>query len=747
MWDFGEVSSAADLRNVRAREIVALLLAEGAPFFKLVEIYQKGRLDVLLVEIELGVAQRPVVDIRPVEQIAIVFSAEQDLQPEFVPARDDFPKEPLHVMVGDQDFPHTLCIWFAPFDEIRGNLTPIGLLEALKRWLECAAAGTLHDPDQPLEPLLRNAAGTLILPGLPPVGEAPVVVPTRHTQRPFGRFVLRLEDPARPRNAQDAAFCIFSRVVGPIPQRATRLAPRNLAELAEVLDGVSEPLTKQIATWATEFGMDTNRRSCQPIILLNVQKWTSDACDDTRNEYWAFYCDKSIEALAETLGLVARDPTSGRLGKMLGVNPSPEQLASVRIDPLTVQFEVGSEELAGFSGEEGANKTKILAIGVGALGSTVFLASTRAGFGEWTLVDSDIFLPHNTARHILGDASIAERKAHGVGRFAHWLMPRTSPAKAIDCDVSSPGEASEELDRALGEASVILDMSASVTAARVIAGHPSPARRISAFLNPAGTDLVMLGEDQERSADLWDLEADYYAQISCEDVFGGHLEAVPGATRYGNGCRDVSVHMSGDDVAVLGSIASRQLRRRIHSTGSFAALWRYDRETGSVRSFELSTSNSLRLDFEPWTVRFSRRLLKQLTALRTAALPAETGGAIFGIVDRTHKRVCIAATLPAPSDSELRPNCFVRGSNRLSEDAQSLSDRSLGQLRYVGEWHSHPDRAPAKPSSTDNKMFDELTRFFASSGEPVLMAILSKNELFLRMSLNGELNEGIVGVD
>lgn len=747
MWDFGEASSAADVRNARAREIVALLNADRAPFFKLVGVYLKGHLDVLLVEIELGVAQRPAVDIRPVERIAVVFDADEDLRPEFIPARSDFPKDQLHVMVGGQDFPPTLCIWFAPFDELRANLTPIGLLEALKRWLECAAAGTLHDPDQPVEPLLRNAAGTLILPGLPPAGRTPHVVPTRLTERPSGRFVLRLEDPKGPREAQEVRFCIFSALVGPVAQQATGLAPRNLAELAEVLDGGEEPLKDRIASWATELGANQNRQGLHPIFLLNVQKWTTEACECTQNEYWAFYCNEPIEAVAETLGLVARVPGSRHFGKLLGANPAPEQLAAIQIDPLTVHFEVGSEELAGFSGEDGADRTKILAIGVGALGSTVFLASARAGFGEWTLVDSDIFLPHNTARHILGDAFVAERKVHGVRGFAHWLMPRTGLAKAIDCDVSAPGDAGEELNNAFDDASVVLDMSASVTAARAVAEHPSSARRLSAFLNPAGTDLVMLGEDQDRSIDLWDLEADYYAQIASEEVFEGHLAGVTGTTRYGNGCRDVSVHMSGDDVSLLASIASRQLRARVRSPGSFAAVWRYERESGNVRSFELATSSSVRLDLGHWKVRFSCRLLRQLAAARAQALPAETGGALFGIVDRTHKRVCIAAALPAPPDSEHRPTCFVRGTHRLSEDARSLSDRSLGQLRYVGEWHSHPDGAPAKPSLTDNNMFDELCGYFASSGEPVCMAILARNELFLRMSFNDEMSEGVVSVD
>ena len=60
---------------------------------------------------------------------------------------------------------------------------------------------------------------------------------------------------------------------------------------------------------------------------------------------------------------------------------------------------------------------------------------------------------------------------------------------------------------ALGETSLILDMSASVTVARHLAlKAESSARRASLFLTPTGEDLL-LAEDKERTVPLDSLDS------------------------------------------------------------------------------------------------------------------------------------------------------------------------------------------------------------------------------------------------
>ena len=49
----------------------------------------------------------------------------------------------------------------------------------------------------------------------------------------------------------------------------------------------------------------------------------------------------------------------------------------------------------------------------------------------------------------------------------------------------------------------------------------------------------------------------------------------------------------------------------------------------------------------------------------------------------------------------------------------------MHQIRYVGEWHSHPDGASAMPSSTDFAQLSWLRQELQNEGLPGLMAIVA----------------------
>ena len=53
-----------------------------------------------------------------------------------------------------------------------------------------------------------------------------------------------------------------------------------------------------------------------------------------------------------------------------------------------------------------------------------------------------------------------------------------------------------------------------------------------------------------------------------------------------------------------------------------------------------------------------------------------------------------------------------------------ITNRTVGQLEYVGEWHSHPDGCPTLPSEDDLKVFLWQTEHMTDAGLPALMAIL-----------------------
>ena len=71
--------------------------------------------------------------------------------------------------------------------------------------------------------------------------------------------------------------------------------------------------------------------------------------------------------------------------------------------------------------------------------------------------------------------------------------------------------------------------------------------------------------------------------------------------------------------------------------------------------------------------------------------------------------------------------------------------RSAGAIHYVGEWHSHPAGAPARPSDDDEDVFAHLANHLAATGAPYAMTICGDEDTWFRVGWQGrETSEGIV---
>src|SRR5260370_1206400 len=119
------------------------------------------------------------------------------------------------------------------------------------------------------------------------------------------------------------------------------------------------------------------------------------------------------------------------------------------------------------------------------------MTSTRTGDRSPEDWDFWSFLTQKTVREI------------GV-EIALWV---DEGDRAIAADVLSAGDWGECLAQAFAGAELILDIAASVPVARHLSiDVDCPARRVSVFLNPQGTDVVVLAEDKHRRLTLDALE-------------------------------------------------------------------------------------------------------------------------------------------------------------------------------------------------------------------------------------------------
>ena len=147
------------------------------------------------------------------------------------------------------------------------------------------------------------------------------------------------------------------------------------------------------------------------------------------------------------------------------------------------------------------------------------------------------------------------------------------------------------------------------------------------------------------------------------------------------------------------------------------------RESGAVDVHEPAVTPADSFRAEEWTVSIDQGLTDRIVSMRAARLPEETGGVLTGIVDIPAKRIQLVDAAPAPPDSKASASGFERGTSGVREYLERVNEQTRGQVRYVGEWHSHPPHVGALPSPTDQSQIDWLATLFDMDTLPALMLI------------------------
>jgi proteasome lid subunit RPN8/RPN11 len=255
-------------------------------------------------------------------------------------------------------------------------------------------------------------------------------------------------------------------------------------------------------------------------------------------------------------------------------------------------------------------------------------------------------------------------------------------------------------------------MSTSIAVARHLAlDVESPARRLSLFLNPSGTDLVLLAEPHDRSLRLDQLEMEYYRALLRQPQLQQHLLTAGQPIRYSHACRDVSVQLPQDQASLHAAIGARRAQPDL-----------------TVVADEIEASPYAEMTIGSWTVAVPHQVLREISEQRQARLPNETGGVLVGVFDTQHRRVYIVDHIPSPADSEESPIAYTRGVGGVSEELARIGECTGRQVVYVGEWHSHPDGYSTQPSEDDENLFTTLQRESQTGGLPAVMAIAGEHE-------------------
>lgn len=720
------------LRTRLARSVVQYLQESKVyPYAKLTSIKCDDTRDILDIELELELPQRRKVPIRSKEPIQIIFVVNDDSwPPRVLSRREDFPVGMVHTNLDrDVDGGLCLCIWEEGWSDLATNLTGQALIERIRAWFASMAAGTIHDDEQFLEPLIRTSSNTLVIPSGDLHGPWHIGVAYKHE----GRTTLSMsrEKPTEPARAEEKSFAIYApRLPGQV-HRGLGETPYDLAALQHLCLGMDFNLVEGLAKWLLEAPQLEQARSRLPLLILTVPKRRVADGKDEELEVWCYTLAGTVAELGERLDVTITDTGTGfTTAKILGA-PDKANLVEIRLDPWRVVQRLKRSTARLFSGTSRTADTPLLAIGAGAIGSNVSMIATRSGLGPWIVVDGDLTMPHNTVRQVQRNNAVGFPKAvvHQIDLDAVFDEGGNT---SISVDVFNPGDDAARLESALQSSEVSVDFSASPAVLGWLSDQPVK-RAISAFFGPDGSDLIVLAEGASRAIRLDEVEAQYFWAIATDAALEGHLAAARmDRIRYANACQDLSRPLPPWQLHTLCGLAAGHLARVLDEEHASIRAWRLSPDSGAVDSVVLPVHPVSRFESEGVQVTISGDAVRTMRGLREKAGTNETGGVLLGTFDLVRNVAHVVAALPAPPDSKQTPTYFIRGIKDLKPRIERLADASAGRLQYIGEWHSHTGRVPARPSDDDEVVFAHLREHIGPAGAPYVMAICGERDSWIR---------------
>ncbi|MDE0635226.1 MAG: Mov34/MPN/PAD-1 family protein [Candidatus Poribacteria bacterium] len=738
----GEVLSSNNLSISKARDFASAVV--NSDYARLVECKcTTSDSEIIVFDTKVQVGQKTVYDIRKYERLSVVFESSDAVMPEVLALRKDFPRVP-HINLRSEEFPRSLCITEQQYSEWRLQYTGASLLEDIRQWLTLTAKDTLHADDQPLEPLFAGSRGELILPSdfITNTADSELLsvtfVGTGNRGPVFIAKRLEVVD-EKPSSVKYVATFFKST---PQPHGIVRSAPADLLELHDYLNNQGNinlipKLRSRFIEWKDKH-KEIDILEAQLALVICLPKTRNRNLVPEEPEFCAFLTGETIRKIGIEIGLWAYRDRYPRyfdldLHYLVPIDWSKKG-NNIQIVMLNTHFHFSRELGTYLNGLSQKVSRKITAVGLGALGSQVFMNMIRAGQGEWTLIDKDILLPHNLARHALDGFSVGYPKVDTLAVIANKTVDGNPIANSIVADILNPVEAPETLKKikeAFNTADIILDVSASIAVARYLVHDvDSPTRRISLFLNPVGTDVTVLAEDSERKTTLDSLEMQYYRHVINEDCLEGLLQMEPEHFRYSNSCSDVSATIPQDFVAMHAAICSRTIYQLTSNKQPLLSIWRIDADQFSVQKYSFPVKKTIEHKKGKWRLFTDEGFIKKIYEERAKKLPNETGGVLIGSYDMQRKIVYVVDYLPSPPDSKEWPTHYIRGCQGLRSKIEKIQQSTTNRIKYVGEWHSHPPNCGVKPSQDDRKVFEWISDFMTVEGLPPLMLIVGDHEKY-----------------
>lgn len=722
----GTLIDKSAIRFERTKGLLKVMEKQGA-YFHEPKVYEDNRFEHIVVCVEVEVPQRPVNQILGYEIVQITVPEDDCSDIEVYALRNDFPLGLIHTNPTLPVRPVSLCLSETPYEERRKYYTPNAFLAFLRTWFSDQAKGELHREDQPLEPVFLTADQIVCS---KPLCEHYYILDEYISNSKFKLFVdsdsLKYHDFEKKDDVS-----VYNIVTKPILNQVAQIGIMSVKDLFDFLRMNKD--TTKLQDVPLQFLLSVFDKDRRAYIFLGIPQKRS--LGDIAETYSCYFIEFEVpEDIQRKVDRLIRKYAKRKSDN--AVRELYNLWESCIIKMNSVIFDFHSTSAAVYNGLE-YNQSMYSLIGVGSLGAHILNNVVRMGQGVWHIFDHDYLLPHNLTRHVLTKRDIGNLKVHTLSQQMNQL---------VGTEVTSPhsfklNERINEVDqKALAESRVIFDCSTSEVLPSVLTidlESQISAPRVSLFFNPTASDLVVLQEDSARTRRMDALEMDYYWHIWESQELHNHLDnpQFSNVRSPRTGCREKSNTIRQDNIMTLSGIATNQVVR-IMDADSFEAsvsIWRLNQDM-SVNKVIVPLSDWKTIQVGNWTLCYSSRLINMMIHRRKEALPNENGGLLVGSIDTQRKIIYLVGQVDAPEDSEAGPNVFIRGHKGTEECFAQISETTK-HLRFLGDWHSHPDR-DSSMSEQDQILHQNQVDEMDKDGLPATMMIVSSNEI--RFIVNNE---------
>jgi len=311
------------------------------------------------------------------EPITIYLS--NDTRPSVFSNREGLP------LTAHQNKERELCLFDLSYDELKPILDGSYLLRQIDDWFCKTASSELHESSQPIEPYFIYPDDTIVLAGIN--SQEPYTYLRQYVVSERSYYVQQ----DRPYSSDDICVIPLSFNIDVVTDNIIHPLPPTFKELFDHFpecDFEKEMMTKIIRIeHAPHDKNEIYKARFLLSLIINKTVKNQERCSEAE------------------LRFVLSEASIGQMRHHLNENFSV-YLSGIGIGSYGCCIDFDQRVATIYNGisDHPARKSKILQIGVGSLGSQLLNNCIKAGFGQWTLVDNDIFLPHNVARHKLEGA-------------------------------------------------------------------------------------------------------------------------------------------------------------------------------------------------------------------------------------------------------------------------------------------------------------------------------------------------------